>query len=286
MVKVCSKGWCKRLVKKDKFKTCKQCRDQSNKYKLIRRERAAKATARDGYKYCNQCSNEYPLFHFKSSVARRKKLTTWCANCRAIQSKTHGNKSTKVGQCRQVWLDWRNNQSCERCEYKGPCIEADHISKKKRKCSDYHWWAINGGPEALKSELSASVVRPLCRFCHRIKTQQERGLLKKKNTLKKRAYVNAIKLKKGKCSICNRKLEKQEDCCAYDFDHFDTNTKLDNICKMISSYSFKKFYECVDDEISKCRLVCANCHLSHTNEQKREKKIQLIALLESKEDNC
>lgn len=285
MPKVCSKRWCKRLTE-GKFKTCQPCRDSTRKSLRKSRERAAKATAKEGYKYCNQCSKEYPVSHFKSSVARRKKLTAWCVNCRAIQSKTHGNKSTKVGLCRQVWLDWRNNQSCEQCGYKGPCIEADHISKKKRKCSDFFWWAINGGPEALKSELSASVVRPLCRFCHRIKTQQERGLLKKKATLKKRAYVNAIKIKKGKCSICDRKLEKEEQCCAFDFDHLDTDTKLDSICKMISSYSYKKFDGCIDDEISKCRLICANCHLSHTTDQKRKKKMQLFALLETKENNC
>ena len=278
MPKVCSRPTCKRLTE-GKLKICQRCRDISNKSKRKRKEIAAKATARDGYRYCSHCFKEFPLFCFTSSHSRRDTLTSRCATCRANLIKTRTKKTSTTGKCRQVWLDWKKEKSCELCGYKGNNIEADHRLEKGKKihtCSSYTWWAWNGGASALKAELLK--VRPLCTLCHRLVSQQERTKEKRKTIIKKKAYVNAIKLRIGECQLCKRKLEKEEECCAFDFDHIDAKLKQDNICKMVLRYTLKRFKQCIDLEVSKCRLICCMCHVDHTRKQRREKTLAVQEL--------
>ena len=178
MPKVCSR--CKRLTD-GKFKCCQKCRDILNKSRKKRRERVAKAIAKDGYQYCRNCSRDFPLSHFQSSHSRRKTLTTSCASCRAIMSKSQRKKTTTTGKCKQVFWDWKKDKRCELCGYQGDNIEADHRpdrGQKIRRCCDYAWWRSHGGVSALEVELKKC--RPLCRFCHRLVSQQERGLTKRR----------------------------------------------------------------------------------------------------------
>ena len=277
----CSRPTCKRLAK-GKFKVCQQCRDSLNKSTKKRREKAAKATARDGYKYCKRCYRDFPLFHFTSSLSRRKALTAHCATCRANLSKTQRKKTSKSGKCKQVWLEWKRDKSCELCGYKGDNIEADHRPERGKKihgCSDYAWWACHGGVPALEAELK-NKCRPLCRFCHRLVSQQERAKQKQKSIIRKMAYANKIKLKIGECQVCKRKLEKEEECCAFDFDHIDAKLKQESIAKMVDKYSLERFFKYIDLELGKCRLLCCMCHMDHSRQQRREKTllVQKLAL--------
>ena len=276
MPKVCSR--CKRLAE-GKFKLCQKCRDLRKKSYRKRREIAAKATARDGYKYCRNCCKEFALSNFTSSYSRREALTTYCASCRANLSKTQRKKTSKKGKCREVWFDWKKDKSCELCGYQGDCIEADHRrGEKLHNCSHYAWWACHGGVPALEAELN-NKCRPLCRFCHRLVSQKERGVLKQKCKIKKKLYVNAIKLRIGECQVCKRKLEKEEECCAFDFDHIRPESKHHSISKMVTNFSLIQFYKCISKEISKCRLICCMCHMDHTRKQRRDKLSELQKII-------
>lgn len=203
-----------------------------------------------------------------------------CASCRVSHIKRISKTTTKSGKCKQVWLEWKKEKSCELCGYQGNNIEADHRPErgpKIHKCSNYTYWSRNGGVPALKAELKKC--RPLCRFCHQLVSQQESGILKQKYTLKKKTYVNQIKLKIGACELCKRKLEKEEECCAFDFDHIDAELKQEGIGTMVSSYSLNRFYKYIDLEIAKCRLICCMCHADHTRKQAREKTLILVNLI-------
>ena len=279
MPKVCSR--CKRMAE-GKFKMCQRCRDMKQKSvrkRKKRKDKAAKATARDGYKHCRNCSRDFPLTHFTSSHKRRKALTNKCATCRAMRIKSQRKKTSTTGKCKQVWLDWKNDKSCQLCGYQGDNIEADHRAERGKKihaCSHYAWWACHGGVPALKAELLKT--RPICAFCHRLVSQQERGKTKKKTIEKKMAYVNAIKLTIGACELCKRKLKKEEECCAFDFDHIDTKLKQDGISEMVAKYTLKRFFQCIDLELAKCRLICCMCHADHTRKQRREKTLEIQEL--------
>ena len=252
------------------FKWCQHCRDSSKKSLRKRKRAAAERVASEGHKFCTQCCHEFPIDpHFISTHARRMKPTAWCASCRASKSKSRkGN--TKTGRCRTVFEEWKSSHACQHCGAQ-ECIEADHTGAKKHRCSDASWWAWNGGVSALKAELKTC--RPLCCFCHRVHSQNQRGVSKSPTKAKKRTYVNMIKLKIGECQLCKRKVN-DGNLCAYDFDHLDERTKTERISLMVNRYALVKFFSLIDDEIKKCRLLCCNCHMKHTKEQRKKASIK------------
>jgi hypothetical protein len=269
---LCSRKKCKRKMVGGKYRTCQQCRDMNKKSQRKRKEKAAKRTAKDGHRICKNCCKEQPESHFKSCINRRETLVKLCATCRASNSKSCRNETTKKGQCRKILMDWRDLHSCVVCGTR-QCIEADHpLGQKVHNCSDYAWWAWNGGAEALRKELS--ICRPLCTFDHRLHSQLVRGVSQRPSIVKKRAYVNAYKLKVGKCEICERKVQGEKECCAFDLDHLAESDKRDDISVMVDRYSLKKFFKYIDEELSKTRLLCSNCHLAHTKDQLEENRAE------------
>ena len=248
------------------YKTCQRCRDR--KKKSMRKRKRAVRVASEGNQFCKNCCREFTLSAFKSTYARRTKLTTTCSSCRTINSKSQKG-DTKLGLCRTVYIEWKSSHVCGHCGTR-ECVEADHTGAKKHACSHYAWWACHGGVEALKTELKTC--RPLCRFCHRIHSQNQRGVSKCPTRTKKRMYVNAIKLKIGECQLCKRKVQ-DNNLCAFDFDHLDERTKTEGISQMVDRYPLKKFKSLIDDEVKKCRLLCSNCHIKHTNEQKKKASV-------------
>lgn len=274
---LCSRKHCKRETEGG-WKTCQYHRDMFKKSMRKRREKAAKRAAKEGHRICKSCCAEKHESQFRSCHRRRKTLTAWCADCRAKHSKSEQSETTKKGRCRKIWMDWRNSHSCEVCSYKGQCIEADHPSGEKvRACSHYSWWARNGGPEALRRELAKC--RPLCTFCHRLWSQEVRGVNQRPWGVKKRTYVNKFKLKSGKCEICERIIHGEKECCAFDLDHRAQSRKRDSISEMVASYTLKKFFSCIDEELQKVRLLCCICHRIHTNYQNEKNRAEHMIFL-------
>ena len=262
---LCSVKHCKRETVGG-WKICQHHREINKKSERKRREKAAKRTAKDGHRICKRCCREQPDSQYRSCYSRRTTLVKECATCRAITSKSQRNDTTKKGRCRKVWMDWKNSHSCQVCNYIGQCIEADHpLGEKVHNCSHYSWWARNGGPNALAKELS--ICRPLCTFHHRIHSQEVRGVWKTPCVVKKRTYVNAYKLKIDKCELCERQIQGEKECCAFDLDHLDQSKKRDTISVMVSRYPLKTFFACIDEELSKTRLLCCMCHHPHSTDQ-------------------
>jgi hypothetical protein len=278
MPKVCSKKTCTREAG-PKFKTCQGCRDSRKKSKRKMKRAAAEAVPKEGHRHCTNCCHEWPLEQFDSVINRRAKLTAHCASCRALHSKTQKSETTKVGQCRKLWEEWRDSHACLHCGTTD-CIEADHLdrSKKVHRCSAYTWWSWNGGVEALKKELAK--VRPLCRFCHNVHSSVQRGISKDPTKAKKRRHVNAIKMRIGCCQTCQRKVTPETLCC-FDFNHLDTETKRDNISIMVCRYKLKDFFEYIGPETELCRLECANCHWKYTRAQMKEMTAKVSALAQA-----
>lgn len=264
---LCSVKKCKRETVGSKWKQCQHHRDIVSKSIRKRREKAAKQIAKEGYRICANCHKEQSESQFRSCYSRRKTLVKKCATCRAVASKSKRSETTTTGKCLKVWVDWRDSHSCEVCKYTGPCIEADHpLGEKVRNCSDYPRWACNGGPEALRKELS--ICRALCKFHHRLHSQHVRGVNQQPSRAKKRAYVNGYKLKIAKCQLCERQINGEKECCAFDLDHVDPKDGYrDRISTMVTRYSLKKFFACIDKELSRVRLLCCICHHTHTKDQ-------------------
>ena len=208
---------------------------------------------------CKCCKRDREASYFQPMVNRRNKMTARCSICRNIVRRSAINPTTKVGKCRALFQKWRSDHACEQCGIRDSrLIEADHQAefKKVHRCSHYHWWAWNGGVEALQAELGKC--KPLCRFCHRLKTQAERKQQKQPNIIAKRKIVNAEKLKRGSCLTCHREVSL-ENAQAFDFDHKNPETKRMGLANMVHK-CWDYFNAHAKEEMSQCSLLCTNCH--------------------------
>jgi hypothetical protein len=246
------------------FKWCQRCREYDRK--TNRKRRNATPVCPPGQRYCKNCARIQPEDQFKSSVARRQTLTKCCETCRQSKARSQINPTTAKGMCRVRWEEWKTNNPCVICGENDPqLIEADHLRDKVYSCSQSDYWACHGGVPALESELGKC--QSLCCWCHRLKTKRERDTTKRKDRTKRRAIINAEKLRRGKCLRCPRRVTS-ETCCAFDFDHRDASTKVINIGNIVKkSQAF--FDQHIDSEMKACDMLCCNCHKKVTIARKK-----------------
>ena len=259
----------------DVFKTCPRCREYD--CALQKRKRAAKPHVPPLHRRCANCCKTKPDAQFQRKSPRQTKLTAWCKSCRAVQARSRRNPSTRIGACRALYLGWREGKTCKECGT-ADCIEADHVNREDKRRdknnrtvspSENTFWASHGGEEALALELAKC--QPLCKFDHRVKTQQENANKKEKPPCirRKEAFVKAEKLRRGSCLKCGR-VVTQDTCCGFDFDHRDATPEgyLMPIARLIrESEAF--FYDNIQREFGRCDLLCANCHKYVTDERRR-----------------
>ena len=92
------------------------------------------------------------------------------------------------------------------------------------------------------------------------KTEARKAKDKKAHSLRMRKLIKRYKAMYG-CVLCGYK--KHPD--AIHFDHIDPSIKSYEMSKM---WSYSK--NSIKKEMSKCRLLCANCHAEHTAKQREE----------------
>jgi len=85
----------------------------------------------------------------------------------------------------------------------------------------------------------------------------------KNSFLRGKKYVDEYKIKKG-CACCGYRKHPS----ALDFDHLDPSIKTMAVSRMIA-LDFKR----LKDEITKCQVLCANCHRIKTADPKRFKEL-------------
>ena len=77
---------------------------------------------------------------------------------------------------------------------------------------------------------------------------------------KRALFVKRVKLRYG-CGICGYK----KCTTSLHFDHIDPTTKKNVVSKQV-----KQSMKQLKNEMRKCRILCANCHGEHTEQQKKE----------------
>ena len=239
-------------------KTCKECRKEYNKQRYTKKKNKI-INVPPGYRRCSKPSCPTPIQpedQFISSIARRTKPTRKCLKCRTVAKKTQSNPNTKVGKCKQAWIQWQKKHCCVDCglnDYR--VIQADHEHSKVYICSNYKWWAYNGGVTALEQELHKCT--PRCAFCHALKTRERRGIVKlPPGRQRKRNILDAIKIQRG-CEKCGRKCTK-ETTQAFQFDHKDPSKKTIGPSRIVK-LPWVKFHEKLP-EVEACGVLCVNCH--------------------------
>lgn len=120
------------------------------------------------------------------------------------------------------------------------------------------------------SKSTKSGFKAYCKECQ--KNQQRKYFLANREKRRSQIKINMRAWKtRLKQEIDAYKARPCLDCgntfpvCCMDFDHLDGTKKVDNISAMISNRttSREKIYE----EISKCELVCSNCHRIRTHQR-------------------
>ena len=246
------------------FRVCERCREYYRK--VNQKKRDATPVCPPGQRYCTKCGHIKPEEQFKSRYCRRQTLTKWCQTCLQVLSRSQINPTTTKGKCRARWEEWKAKNPCVVCGESDPqLIEADHLRDKAHKCSNSHYWSSHGGVPALEKEFAKC--QSLCRWCHTLKSDRERGTAKQKSVLKRRAIINAEKMRRGKCLRCPR-LVTLETCCAFDFDHRDASTKVIDVSQLIhKSQAF--FDKHIKSELNACDLLCCSCHKKVTIARKQ-----------------
>ena len=164
-------------------------------------------------------------------------------------------------------------------------FEFDHTSPAEKSFQVSNWvHHAKKNEQDLVDEMEKC--RIICSFHHYIHTQNQRNEKKKNKShysetmraIRNREYMQEIyerlhniKLfggankKFGKCKICER-LVLPEETSGFHFDHIDPTEKYRAISAMVgNNYSWRNS---ILPEIDKCRLLCANCHRIHTQEQR------------------
>lgn len=107
-----------------------------------------------------------------------------------------------------------------------------------------------------------------CKSCHRVYRAQYYRDNKVKES--KRAVTRNKKYRDEKRKKLREYLEShscvdcgESDIVVLQFDHIDPSTKRNNVGTLLSSHS----WEVVKQEIDKCEVRCANCHIKRTAKQ-------------------
>lgn len=105
-----------------------------------------------------------------------------------------------------------------------------------------------------------SFKQSMCKSCriiyigkHYLSNREEYRETKKRQNEKRKKHIAKIKTDSG-CIDCKN---KSLPSCCYEFDHI--RDKIKNVSKLMT-YSIKR----IDAEITKCEIVCRNCHKERT----------------------
>jgi hypothetical protein len=243
--------------------------------------------------YDNALANDSDRLMAEALDVVHKKRTSQCRTCGDSHSKLSPNQLA----CKLEWEKMKREAcathgGCPKpgCTEKGMaswvCMSADHIDPKTKvhRLGNYTFWASpKRGVEAMRRE--ALKVQWMCRACHMLEPTSTTGRTRSstfpsdERIREKEAYVNAHKLKVGKCQYdgCNR-IVTATTVRSFDLDHNDPKQKVmhethphliargrtGGVTGIVNNHatSLADVKNELDEELRKCALLCANCHCS------------------------
>lgn len=165
----------------------------------------------------------------KEEIKKTRILCVWCHRLHSKKQRELNKKIYKTFPAGDHITDWK---ICN-----GPLCNGI----KRNKLTDFH-------------KRKNGVLQSKCKECTNYNMQL--------NRIKKRNYVNDIKLQISCCNLCNIKVTSETTCC-FDFDHLDRSKKVNTISRMTQINSIQK----IEKEIEKCQLLCCYCHVRKTSKQ-------------------
>nr|QYA18696.1 restriction endonuclease HNH [Clandestinovirus] len=223
----------------------------ASKYRLKLRQREKIEIV--GEKKCWACKNVKPRTEFTPTRSTNDGVGGTCKPCaREIRIKETQKRRDIVNN----WIKDHGGK-CANCgNADREVFDLDHC--RGQKVRHISRLVLERRPiEMIEAELEK--VQILCVNCHRYKTAKERPPANQDARYSQRvAYVNTIKREIGGCQLCEMKTDQFDDLHLqmFDFDHVDRANK----CGVISWMRWATTIEKLNEELAKCRLLCANCH--------------------------
>jgi hypothetical protein len=276
-----------------KTKKCPRCHKDKPEAEYIKKDKTLKLCQRCRELgllcYVNKIKkfDSLSLYIYDTGDHKLKKLCKYCIKYKSITEYLNLNDEDKFlccDQCREYkysksridklgcsknqvmifYINSKKNKCCIDCgENNFEVLEFDHRDPSQKVKEVPLFTNI----EDMKKEIDKCDLR--CVRCHAIKTHENNYLKRtgmnynKQYRDRNREYMEKIKIKIGGCEIC--KWFDINNLSALQFDHLDRENKITEVSKLIGNpTSLKK----LQDEIDKCRLLCANCHKLHTVEQR------------------
>jgi hypothetical protein len=214
---------------------------------------------------CQTCGHLQSIGNFRNKNSRQCKS---CVNARSSTYRTKNPEAYKIAVRKN-----KNKLLNQIAEYKkGPCIDCGFVGHHTQMEFDHRDGADKTMSVSQLLSRHASIERVIeevqkcdliCSNCHRLRTIIER----KQHRQTVSSDVLAIQRQRTTRSL-NRKwiqdIKESTGCmdcgfkglgCQLDFDHRDSNTKINDISKLVGCSKTH-----VQQEIDKCDIVCANCH--------------------------
>ena len=227
-------------------------------------------------KICRKCKKEKPLSEFYKHETSKDGYRGYCRECHYKKMKEYVYKNKKINKYRDYENELLSGKTkiCSRCKkekllvkfykdkskkdgYRSYCKEChnnytrDHYYKNKERYKEYQKTYYLKNKKRL-NKLSKA---------YRKKSREKIRRAKLKIINKHKKLINRYKAFKG-CKICGIK-----DFVILQFHHTYANDKKIKISELIGSHlTMKTFKKKFKEELRKCIIICANCHLRlHTN---------------------
>lgn len=194
-------------------------------------------------------------YYYENREEELKKNSAWSKENRKIINK---RKHERLLELQQWYKEQKINKPCEVCGR--ICVENNiesfsfhHINPKDKKYSIARMINNTMNKDTIIKEMKKCII--VCENCHRhihympLKEKLEfNNNVEKAIFIRKKWYVE--RMKNEKCEVCG---EHRQEC----LDWHHENNKIQTIGYMLS-HAIKQ--EKIEEEIKKCRCLCAVCH--------------------------
>ncbi len=240
---------------------CEKC---SGKSKETKAAIEAHNAHNDAERVCPNCQKKQPKECFANIRNSERHGPIFNTTCRTCSDDAAEHLKRRCAPFAELLTEFRQRgckNGCSAPVDNNGWIEADHRdpSKKVHEVSNLSYWSRQG-LEKFKKELEKCA--PLCHPCHVLKTHPptpDRVL----------TYTDKFKINIGYCQS-NFATCKKEQCTAanvstFDCNHIDPSKKEFLVSRVRSSSANAR--NRIEQELSKCELLCRPCHLKVTSAQ-------------------
>lgn len=206
---------------------------------------------------CKACTGRrHKKWNQDNKVQRAITKRNWYArnkNNQLSAEKRKARKKERENDIKVAVRTLKDGKPCGNCkkQFEYFIMDWNHLGNKRWNISEM----VRRGHSLKSIKIEIGKCELLCANCHRIRT-----VLPENKSNPKRLFVDVIK--SMPCTDCNLNWPSH----VMDFDHRDQSIKIATISRMVNDHRYS--ITDVETEISKCDLVCANCHRRRTFRRK------------------